>query len=528
MTATQTAPPAPAAERTHPRWWAAALSGLVAGAVTVGLAELLAAVLTVTGLAGGQPSPVISVGDAFVDRTPGPLKDFAVRTFGENDKLVLLGSIGLVLVVLALAAGIAAGRRLVVGLGLVLLLGLVAVGAIMTRPSASPLDVVPTVIGTAAGLWTLRWLIERATPTTSDDGSAAGWSRRTFLGSAGAAGAAAVVAGGAGHVLESSLGSVEDSRAKVRLPKAAEPVTVPKDVQLPIKGITPWQTDPATFYRVDTALRLPQITTEEWSLKVHGKVGKELTIDYRTLVAKPLVERLITLTCVSNEVGGKLLGNAVWLGYPVKDLLADLEVDPGADMVLSTSQDGMTISTPLENLTKNRDALLAVAMNGEPLPVQHGFPVRMVVPGLYGYVSATKWVTDLKVTRFADDEAYWTPRGYSAKAPIKFSSRIDVPKGFAQLKAGKNAIAGVAWAQAVGVAKVQVRVDRGSWQDARLAGAPSKNTWVQWVYEWDAEPGSHTLECRLVDADGNEQVESKHGIRPDGSTGLDSKNVTVS
>jgi DMSO/TMAO reductase YedYZ molybdopterin-dependent catalytic subunit len=196
-------------------------------------------------------------------------------------------------------------------------------------------------------------------------------------------------------------------------------------------------------------------------------------------------------------------------------------------MVLSTSQDGMTISTPLENLTKNRDALLAVAMNGVPLPVEHGFPVRLVVPGLYGYVSATKWVTDLKVTRFADDEAYWTPRGYSAKAPIKFSSRIDVPQGFARLKAGRNAVAGVAWAQAVGVAKVQVRVDGGPWLDARLAGAPSMNTWVQWVYEWDAEPGSHTLECRLVDAAGNAQVERRHGIRPDGSTGLDSKNVTV-
>jgi DMSO/TMAO reductase YedYZ molybdopterin-dependent catalytic subunit len=338
----------------------------------------------------------------------------------------------------------------------------------------------------------------------------------------------AVASGVGGHLLETRLSSVQDSRAAVRLPRPAEPASVPAGVQLPVDGLTPWRSDPATFYRVDTALRLPQITTEEWSLRVHGLVGKELTLDYPILLRKPLVERVITLTCVSNEVGGKLLGNAVWLGYPIKDLLADLDVDPGADMVLSTSQDGMTISTPLENLTQDRDAILAIAMNGEPLPVEHGFPVRMVVPGLYGYVSATKWVTDLKVTRFADDEAYWTPRGYSAKAPIKVSSRIDVPKGFAQLKAGRNAVAGVAWAQTKGIQGVQVRIDQGAWQDARLAAAAGRNSWVQWVYEWDAEPGSHTLECRVLDGDGIAQVQTRHGIRPNGSTGLDSKNVTVS
>ncbi len=413
-------------------WSLAALAGLVAGAVTVGVAELLAAVLTVAGIGGGQGSPVLGVGDAFVDRTPGPLKDFAVRTFGENDKLVLLASIGVVLVLLAVLAGLLAKRRMEAGLGVVVLLGVVAAIAVATRPNASPVDVLPTILGTGLGLFALRYLLT----APARDGE--GWSRRAFLGSAGVAGAVAVVGGGGSRLLQTSLANVEESRAAVKLPQPAERVMIPTGVQLPVDGITPWKTNPATFYRVDTALRLPQIRTQDWKLRVHGKVGRELTLSYDELIAKPLVERAITLTCVSNEVGGKLLGNAVWLGYPIADLLKDLDVDPSADMVLSTSDDGMTISTPLSNLTDGRDALLAVAMNGEVLPVEHGFPVRMIVPGLYGYVSATKWVTDLKVTRFADDEAYWTPRGYSAKAPIKASSRIDVPRSLRPAQGGQE------------------------------------------------------------------------------------------
>jgi hypothetical protein len=256
-------------------------------------------------------------------------------------------------------------------------------------------------------------------------------------------------------------------------------------------------------------------------------VGRELTIGYDELLSKPLVERAVTLTCVSNEVGGRLAGNAVWLGYPVSELLQDLDVDGEADMVLSTSEDGMTISTPLESLTSDRDALLAVAMNGEPLPVEHGFPVRLVVPGLYGYVSATKWVTDLLVTRFDRHEAYWTPRGYAARAPVKISSRIDVPTSFARLRSGRVAVAGVAWAQGRGVRAVQVRVDKGPWRDARLAEAPGVDTWVQWVLEWDATPGQHTVECRVIDRTGAVQAEERAPIRPDGTTGLDSKFVTV-
>ncbi len=507
---------------TRPPLALAALAGVLAGAVTVTVAELLAALLDAGGLGSGQGSPVLAVGDAVVDRTPGWLKDLAISTFGSNDKLVLLLSIGAVLVLLAAAAGVVAARRRWAGTVAVVALGVVAVVAVLTRPSAALLDAAPTVVGTALGVVALRWLLARS---SAADGSL---SRRTFLQGAGAAGAVALVSGAASRVVPGGAQDAAQSRAAVRLPQPAERVSVPEGVQLPVDGITPWRTSPRDFYRVDTALRVPQVTTKEWRLRVHGLVERELTLSYDELLARPLVERAITLTCVSNEVGGKLLGNAVWLGYPVADLLADLGVDGSADMVLSTSVDGMTISTPLEHLTRGRDALLAVAMNGVPLPAEHGFPVRLVVPGLYGYVSATKWVTDLQVTRFADDAAYWTTRGYSAKAPIKASSRIDVPTSFAKLSAGRTAVAGVAWAQGVGVDRVEVRVDRGPWHEARLADAPGDTTWVQWVYEWDARPGNHTLECRLVDADGNAQVERRTGVRPDGSTGLDSKNVTVS
>ena len=524
--ATTTRPARTARTATEPRphapHGAAALAGLLAGALTVGVAELLAAGLAATRLERGSASPVIAVGDAVVDRTPSWLKDIAVRTLGEHDKPVLLASVGVVLAGLAVGAGLLAGRRMRAGQAVVVLLGLVATVAVLTRPSASLVDVVPTVVGTALGLVALDRLLGR--PRSAEPG---GWSRRTFLRGVGAVGATAATAGAGSRVVARGASGVAESRAAVRLPEPVERVSVPAGAQLDVEGITPFLTASRDFYRVDTALSLPQIPTEDWSLRVHGLVGRELTLGYDELLRRPLVERAITLTCVSNEVGGRLAGNAVWLGYPVADLLRDLDVDPAADMVLSTSRDGMTISTPLENLTRDRDALLAVAMNGDPLPVEHGFPVRMVVPGLYGYISATKWVTDLNVTRFDRDEAYWTPRGYAPRAPVKISSRIDVPRSFAKLRAGRNVVAGVAWAQTRGVRAVQVRVDGGRWQDAELAEAPGPDTWVQWIHPWDASAGSHTIECRVIDGTGSVQEQRRTSIRPDGTTGLDSKFVTV-
>jgi len=256
-------------------------------------------------------------------------------------------------------------------------------------------------------------------------------------------------------------------------------------------------------------------------------VDHEVTLSWDELLALPLEESVTTLACVSNEVGGNLIGNAVWLGYPIRELLARANPSADADMVLSRSVDGFTASTPLAVLQDDRNAILAVGMNGEPLPAQHGFPVRMVVPGLYGYVSATKWVVDLEVTRFDAASAYWTDRGWSAKGPIKLQSRIDVPRGGQQLTAGTITVAGVAWHQHVGIAAVDVQVDDGPWQPATLAEAISIDTWVQWRFDWEAESGTHTLRVRATDADGEVQTSDMQGVVPDGATGLDERSVTV-
>jgi DMSO/TMAO reductase YedYZ molybdopterin-dependent catalytic subunit len=294
-----------------------------------------------------------------------------------------------------------------------------------------------------------------------------------------------------------------------------------------VGGLSPYVTPNSDFYRIDTALSVPVIDPDKWSLRIHGMVQNELQISFAELTALPLEEHVATLTCVSNEVGGDLIGNALWLGYPIRLLLARAKPLPGADMVLSRSEDDFTAGTPLEALTDpDRQSLLAVGMNGQPLPLAHGFPVRMVVPGLYGYVSATKWVVDLKVTSFAEDQGYWTPRGWSAKGPIKLASRIDTP-GRDTVDPGPIVVAGVAWCQHVGVDKVEVRVDQGPWQPAQLADTTGPDTWRQWKLDWTATSGSHTLSVRATDAQGYAQIEAEAPPAPDGSTGYHTVDVTV-
>jgi DMSO/TMAO reductase YedYZ molybdopterin-dependent catalytic subunit len=292
-------------------------------------------------------------------------------------------------------------------------------------------------------------------------------------------------------------------------------------------GLAPYITPNGDFYRIDTALQVPVIDPVDWTLKINGMVQNPIKISYAELTAKPLIEHVTTLTCVSNEVGGDLAGNALWLGYPIRELLAEAKPLDGADMVLSTSDDGWTASTPLSALTDpNRAAMLAIGMNGEPLPIEHGFPVRMVVPGLYGYVSATKWVTELKVTSYAKDQAYWTPLGWSARAPIKLASRIDVPRK-STIDAGTVVVAGVAWAQHTGVAAVEVKVDDNGWQPAQLAETTGPDTWRQWRFEWTAAPGKHTLTVRATDTDGKVQTANVAPPMPDGATGYHSIEVKV-
>jgi DMSO/TMAO reductase YedYZ molybdopterin-dependent catalytic subunit len=343
------------------------------------------------------------------------------------------------------------------------------------------------------------------------------------------AGAVAVAgASGLGGRLLLARDNVGAARKNVRLPSpVSRAKAVPKGAQIRVPGMTPFVTPNPDFYRVDTALTLPQVSPHDWMLRIHGMVDHPVELSFDDLLKQPMLERDITLSCVSNQVGGRYAGNARWLGASLPALLRRAGVRSGADQVLSRSTDGFTISTPIQTIMDGRDSLLAVGMNGEALPVAHGFPARMVVPGLYGYVSATKWVVDLKVTRFSTDRAYWTKRGYSEQAPIKTLSRIDVPRSFAQVKAGRVPIAGTAWAQRRGIDVVEVRVDNGPWRRAELAPVPGIDTWRQWVLEWDAAPGSHRLEVRATDGTGTVQPQKRVPIIPNGATGWHSVVVTV-
>lgn len=315
----------------------------------------------------------------------------------------------------------------------------------------------------------------------------------------------------------------------VGLPRPHRPAApVPAGADLRIPGLTPFVTPNDDFYRIDTALALPQVDPDEWTLRVHGMVDRPVELSFGELLRRPLIEHDITLTCVSNEVGGQYAGNARWLGASLADLLRAAGIRAGADQILSRSADGWTCSTPVETVLDGRDALLAVAMNGDPLPVAHGFPARMVVPGLYGYVSATKWVVDLEITRFTDSEAYWTARGWADRAPVKTMARIDLPASTGKVGPGRVPIAGVAWAQHRGISAVEVRIGRSPWREARLAPVPGTDTWRQWVLEWDAVPGTHRLEARATDGTGATQPADYRPPIPDGATGWHSVEVTVS
>lgn len=504
----------------RPLWWGA-VDGVVAGLVTVGLATLAAAALVAVGQSSGQPAPVAAVSGAFIDRTPPWLKDFAVSTFGTNDKRALLVSTVVVLALVCAAIGAVATRRMVPALVAFALVGVVGAAAVMTRPGAGPLDVLPTVLGTVAGLWFLS-----RTPVARDAAGRSGAAnpgRRWLLG--GAVGAVTAYLGS--YVGGGSSAATVSRDALKSVPLKGTKLAIPAGADLGVPGLTPYIVPNTDFYRIDTAIVVPHIDANDWKLKVTGMVDREVEIDWKTLQGKQMQEALVTLTCVSNEVGGDLIGNAVWTGWPVRELLALAGPKAGADMVLQTSIDGFTASTPLAALTDDRNALLAIRMNGEPLPFEHGFPVRVVVPGLYGYVSATKWVTELKVTTYQQDVAYWSTRGWSATGPIKTASRIDVPRAGATVKGGTVAVAGVAWHQHTGISKVEVQVDQQPWAEARLAVDASIDTWRQWVYEWQATPGSHDLRVRAYDDKGEVQSPLEAPPAPDGATGIHVVNVRV-
>ncbi|QNG21603.1 molybdopterin-dependent oxidoreductase [Rhodococcus triatomae] len=509
---------------------ARALSGVVAAATVLGVGELVAVAVA------PAASPFYAVGSTTVDRSPAWAREFAIDTFGTNDKPALFIGMTLLIVVASIAAGLLERRRRPVGSLVLAGLGAVGVYAALSRPTATWTYAVPTIVGVVAGIVLLRLLIHTldAEPTSEEHsrpapgGKVRRLPRRQFILLLGAGATVAAAAGVAGRELGRRIASVAENRRLFLIPRVAAPAPpIPVGTDLAPVGATPFVTPNAEFYRIDTALQVPQLTTDEWQLRIHGLVDRPITLDWDDLTARTPVERIITLTCVSNEIGGPLAGNARWIGYPIQDLLDEVGVHADADMLLSKSVDGFTIGTPVAALRDGRDAILAVAMNGEPLPLEHGYPVRQVVPGLYGYVSATKWVVDWELTRFDRAEAYWTKRGWGVRAPIKTASRIDVPAAFAPVTAGPVTVAGTAWAQQRGVEAVEVRVDGGPWQQATLAPEYSIDTWRQWTWEWDATPGLHRLEVRATDGTGDTQPEDRVPPIPDGATGWHSSSVTV-
>lgn len=517
----------------------AALSGLIAGFCALAVAELVAAVVR------PEAGPVTAVGSAVIDRTPPALKDFAVRHFGTNDKLILELGILVLLAGFAVVVGVLALRHRVIGSAAVLVFGVVGAVAAVGRPEGQPADALPSVVGAVLAAGVLYLLVGRLAPASGPSPAAGGrdgeaaygtFDRRGFVIAATAAAAASAGAGLLGRRLTSAVqAGATASRDDLVLPvpDSAAPA-VPAGADLRIRGLGSFVTPNKSFYRVDTALVVPRIDADEWKLRIHGKgVKRPVTISFQDLLRREIIERDITLTCVSNEVGGPYVGNARWIGVRLADLLREAGVKPPsrggpADQIIARSVDGMTIGTPVETVMDGRDALLALGMNGEPLPFAHGFPVRMVVPGLYGYVSACKWIKDIELTTFDDYDAYWVKRSWSQQAPIKTESRIDTPRPFASPKAGTIPVAGVAWAQHRGISRVEVRVDGGAWHPARLAAEDGRDTWRQWVWEWPATSGNHTLEVRATDRTGATQTDKRVGTVPNGATGWHSVVVDVS
>jgi DMSO/TMAO reductase YedYZ molybdopterin-dependent catalytic subunit len=506
--------------------WARALFGLLSGASALSIAAILAAILTTT-------SAVDAVGSSFIDRTPAWLKDLAISLFGDDNKSALRIGIFIVLAFLAISLGVASRTSPAPVLLGIIFLTVVGSVAISERPAPAVRAIVALALGASAGcaVSILLWrsltsdLKRRTTPSASQAPN--GWDRRAFL-----IAATAVAAGSAGATAVSVRRErLTDSKIAAQRPTSLprveanrRAVAAPANVHPDVEFITPND----GFFRIDTALSFPRVDLDKWELRIHGLVEEEIRLTYRDLLAMPQTERTITLCCVSNEVGGPYIGNAVWQGVLLADVLRSAGVSPEAEQIFSTSLDGWTCGFPVEVALDGRDALIAIGMNGEPLPLRHGFPARLVVPGLYGYVSATKWLSDIELNRWSDERGYWLPRGWARLAPVKTQSRIDVPRRNAEIEPGPLRIAGVAWAQHVGIEYIEVRVDRGPWRRATLSDDVSDDTWRMWTSEWEATPGDHTIQVRATDKNGVTQTETVTPVVPDGATGWHTRRITVS
>ncbi len=529
----------------------AGIAGAVAAAVALGAGELPSA------LAGEATSLVSVVASRFIDGFAASLKDIAVALFGTNDKVALIVGI----VVVGVLAGFLLGRLALRSFGYPVagfaVFGAIGLWAGISDPQASAGGTVAgVVVGVGLGLVTLAALLRLAqglpvlpdladdavvsapapmtgVPTAPPDAPGAPASpvltaaadprvktadRRSFLVASGTA----VAGAGAAAIVSRRLRStnvVEAARAEIELPTASTAVTPPPS-GLDIPGITPVITPNEDFYRIDTAIVVPQVDVASWSMTINGAVDRELTFTYDDLLARDLVEVPVTIACVSNEVGGGLVGTALWQGVPLTELLDEAGVQPGGTQIMGRSVDGFTAGFPTELAYDGRTALLAVGMNGEPLPARSGFPARLIISGIYGYVSATKWLSEITLTDWETEHGYWIPRGWSKEGPIKVTSRIDVPKRRDPLAPGTIPIGGVAYAPNRGIAAVEVRVDGGPWEAATLGESTSDDVWVQFRHEWNATPGQHVLESRATTKDGDVQIEARAPVAPNGATGF--------
>ena len=496
------------------------LAGVAAASVSLGVAQLVGIPF------GARADARTAVGSAVIDLTPSPVKEWAIQTLGSLDKLFLAVVVLVVIATIAAIAGTFETRRRPVGSAVIASAGVLGCVAVLSRQGATALDTIPTVVGTVCGVAALRLLTRRFWPDPHHhEEPDAGRRRLVVFGLLGFG----VVSGVLGAVVTRALHSVAGDRSNFALPRPVRLAPqIPADVQPKGVALPSFITASADFYRVDTALSVPQLSHGDWRLRIHGMVDREATYSFGDLARFEVVETVTTLTCVSNPVGGNLISTGVWTGYRLADLLAAAGVHADADMVLSTSIDGFTAGTPVEALTDGRDALLAVGLNGQPLPIEHGYPARLVVPGLYGYVSATKWVVEMELTRFDRTQAYWTRLGWAPRAPIKTESRIDVPKGGQKIPMGPTVFGGVAWAQNRGVRAVEIRIDDGGWQPADLGASYSNETWRLWSFPWQGKsPGKHTITVRATDNTGAVQTADQVESVPDGATGWHTVNFTV-
>jgi DMSO/TMAO reductase YedYZ molybdopterin-dependent catalytic subunit len=496
------------------------IAGIVGSGLALGVGELLA------GLFDGVPSPLAAVGSQVVDWSPPFLKDFAIAVFGTGDKLALAIGIAVVSLLIGWFIGVWSMARPWIAAAAFVGFAVIGVVAGLGEPFAEPAFVVASLLVAAgAGLGALFWLqAVGARVEEPTDGLPADATRRRFMALAAAGGAMAAVAGGVGRILVT------------RIPPAPVTTLDAPDVTVPppgpgnsfdVPGISEIVTPNDTFYRIDTALVVPRIDHEPWSMRIHGMVDRDVEFSYDDIFRMDLVEEYVTLACVSNQVGGDLIGNAKWTGVRLTELLDRAGVQAGATQIVGRSVDDWTAGFPTELAFDGREPLVAIGMNGEPLPLSHGFPARIIVPGLYGYVSATKWLSEIELTTLDAFDAYWVPRGWAKEAPMKMHSRIDVPKSRVQLPAGPVDVAGVAWAPLEGVDAVEIRIDEGEWMPADVTTPLSSKAWVQWRANPSLDAGQRRLEVRVIDASGHIQTSESRPPRPDGATGYHQVIVTA-